>query len=187
MHFLNTSQENFANGQCLLIENLITLYRGLIARAELMSPFIYPFILGCCSSVWKNCRNQCGDFGSYHNIYRASCEQDWFIWSAGSLKEWPTQFPSPWCKFRINAADKRSSTTPVPCMHSSGRLKLQFAAGYQRAGSRYCTRTPFTNSVRWCLFCWISLRNDDPEVAMKISSVQWIFPVPLNMYFKVRN
>lgn len=43
VHFKNTSQGNFANGQCLLIENLITLCMGLIA--ELMSPFIYPFIL----------------------------------------------------------------------------------------------------------------------------------------------
>lgn len=157
MHFKNTSQGNFANGQCLLIENVITLYMELIARAELMSPFIYPFILGCCSSVWKNNRNQCSDFGNYHNIYCASRERDWFMWSAGSLKEWLTQFPFPWCQLRIKAADKGSSATSVPCAHSSGRLKVQFASGHPRAGSRRCTRTPVsTNSVKFLFLPYFS-------------------------------
>lgn len=42
----------------LLIEDLFTLHTGWIAQAELRSPFFYPFISGCCSSGWKNSRNQ---------------------------------------------------------------------------------------------------------------------------------
>lgn len=186
MHFLNRTQGNFANGQCLLIENLITLYMGLIARAELMSPFIYPFILGCCSSVWKNSRNQCSDFGNYHNIYCASCERDWFIWSAGSLKEWSNQFPLPWCKFRNNAA-KAALLPQYPALILQADWSSSLLQGTKElvAGSALEQQCPQTQSHS--LFCWILLRNDDPEVATKISSVQWIFPVPLNMYFKVRS
>lgn len=119
---------------------------GLIA--ELMSPFIYPFILGGCGSVWKSSRNQCGDFGNYHSIYCASCEQDWFIWPAGSLKEWWFNFLSPDAS---SGSMQRERDLYYPStLHSFfSRLKLHFASGYQRAGSRYCTRTVFTNSVKF--------------------------------------
>lgn len=100
----------------------------------------YAFILGCCSLVCKNDRNQCGNFGKCHSIYCGSCEQDRYIWAASGLKEQPTKFPFTWCKFWINVADKRSPTSLVSCILSLGSFKFGFSSGSQRAGRRYYTR-----------------------------------------------
>ena len=187
MHFFYASQRNFANGQCFLLENLIIFFMGLIAWAELTSPFIYAFVSGCCSLVCKNSRNQSSNFVNYHNIYCASSEQDWFIWAASGLKEQPTKFPLPWCKFWINIADKRSSTTPVSCIHSLGSLKLKFASGYWRAGNRHGTKTSVFHNFSQLFPLLLNFTEKWPtnsEVLMRISSVQWIFPLLFNMYFK---
>lgn len=142
------------------------------------------FHLTRCSSVWRSSRNQCSDFGNYHSIYCASCERDWFIGPAGSLKEWSLNFLSP--DGSSGWMQQTKGALPPQCP----AFILQQAEApvcFRVPKSWHCARTPGSTHSAEFHFCWISLRNDDPEVAMKISSVQWISPIPLNMYFKVRS
>lgn len=116
--------------------------------AELMSPFIYPFILGGCGSVWKSSRNQCGDFGNYHSIYCASCERSWFIWPAGSLKEWSFNFLSPDSSSGSMQQTKGLLLPQYPAFILQ-QTEASVCFRVPKSWQRYCTRTVFTNSVKF--------------------------------------